>query len=82
MRHTTKELYGVEPDHFDNMLYFDALVEKKKLAKQVMKDKTKESTNLHAFSKEYNKNYEIYTNARKSITYNNDLIEERLDLKK
>ena len=76
------DLYGVEPDHFDQMLYFDALVEKKKLARAMMEKKTEDSKSLHHDSDKYNKNYDIYTDSRKSIDYNDGLIQERINLKK
>ena len=76
------QLYGVEPDHFDNMLYFDALAEKKALARLMMEQKTKDSKSLHHDSDQYNKNYDIYTDSRKSIDYNDGLIQERRNLVK
>ena len=75
--HTTKELYRVDPDHFDHMTYWEALHEKIALSEIVMKAIHDEATDMTYGSKEYDKLYEIYQTTNKGKAFNEALINER-----
>ncbi len=77
MKHSTKELYRVEPSHFDHMTYWEALREKVKLSEIVMKQIHDEASGMTYGSTEYDKLYEIYQTTNKGKVFNQDLINER-----
>ncbi len=74
---STKELYRVNPDHFDHMTYWEALKEKIALSEKVMKMIHQEATEMIYGSKEYDELYEIYKTTEKAKIYNSKLIFER-----
>ncbi len=74
---STKKLYGVNPSHFDHMLYWEALKEKIVLSEVVMKTIHEEATEMVYGSKEYDELYRIYKETEEAKKYNQKLINER-----
>ena len=74
---TTLELYRVKPDHFDYMLYWDAIRSKIRLAEKAMEAIHDKTSTMTYGSEKYDELYEIYKASEKAKKYNQELIKER-----
>lgn len=77
MKASTKYLYDVEPDHFDNLLYPEALEEMARLAEILSKRLSNEGKSYTYGSDNYERLYERYTAVKAAKKHNLDLIEHR-----
>ncbi len=78
LKHSTLELYGVQPEHFDNMLRWDSIKEMILLSEKRMKEIHDEASDLVFGCEEYEYLYSIYRTTDKAKKFNEDLLQERL----
>ena len=71
----TKSLYGVEPEYFENMKYFEAIEEKAKLAKKRINE-INEKIDYKLPDYEYQELNEQLVECEKAREFNEKLLEE------
>jgi len=72
---STKSLYGVEPEYFEEMMYFEAIEEKVKLAKKRINE-INEKLDYKLPDNEYQELNEQLVECEKAREFNEKLLEE------
>ena len=78
---STKSLYGVEPKHFENMKYFEALQEKRCLAAKRIKEVVEKLDCKMPYEEYVTLNTQLRM-CEKAFRFNTELIEESKKMKK